>query len=123
MASRPSVHLDTSADPAVVTLVGEFDLDVADALRDALGVAVHARQRVVVDLSRTEFVDSMILGCLVMAAKLARAENGWLRLAGPSRSVRRILVITGLDSVLPIHASVEAATGIGHQDSVLAANN
>ena len=122
MASRPSLHIDTAGEHAVVTLVGEFDLDVADALRDALGVAVHTRQRVVVDLSNTEFLDSMTLGCLVMAAKMARTAGGWLRLAGPSRSIRRVLVITGLDSVIPVYATVEDAAALPPEDLLVAAS-
>lgn len=115
MVTRPSLCIDNFDDHAVVALSGEFDLDVADSLRDALAVALQSRRHVVVDLADTSFMDSVSLGCLVMAAKTARATGGWVRVAAPQRTILRVLRLTGLDTVLAVHDTVQGATTGGAQ--------
>lgn len=61
---------------------------------------------VVVDLSRTEYVDSAGLGTLVLLNKEARALGGCLVLAGLSDHVRDLLRLVRLDEVFTIAATV-----------------
>ncbi|MCH1867380.1 STAS domain-containing protein [Nocardioides sp. CFH 31398] len=65
--------------------------------------------RIVVDLSRTGFVDSSGLGALIAGLKSARQAGGDLRLAAPSEQVTTILSLTNLDKVLRPRDSVESA--------------
>jgi anti-sigma B factor antagonist len=67
---------------------------------------------VVVDLSRTEYVDSAGLGTLVLLSKEARALGGCLVLAGLSDHVRDLLRLVRLDEVLTIAATVEEAARV-----------
>jgi anti-sigma B factor antagonist len=96
----------------VVCMRGE--LDVADAARVAAAlvqVAVLARQ-VIVDLEGLEFIDSSGLAALVRARKHAKQAGGDLLLAAPQEQVLRVLAITRLTEVLPVHACVEDAAGL-----------
>jgi len=52
-----------------------------------------------VDLGAVRFIDSSGLGMLVGVLKEARDGNGHLYLINPSRELRRILEVTGLDSL------------------------
>ena len=64
-------------------------------------------ERVVIDLSAVEFIDSTALGVLIEArSKLGR---GGLVLAAPQLGTRRTLEVSGLDRHLPVHDTVEAA--------------
>jgi anti-sigma B factor antagonist len=96
----------------VVCMRGE--LDVADAARVAAAlvqVAVLARQ-VIVDLEGLEFIDSSGLAALARARKHAKQAGGDLLLAAPQEQVLRVLAITRLTEVFPVHACVEDAAGL-----------
>ncbi len=73
----------------------------------------QGRSTVVVDMSRTEYVDSAGLGTLVLLNKEARAAGGCLVLAGLSDHVRDLLRLVRLDEVFTIAATVEEAARAG----------
>lgn len=95
---------------AVVTVHGEVDLATAPRLRDCLtGLAADGHQRVILDLSETEFLDSTGLGAIVTGLKRIRARGGDLRMVCASPRVRTAFEITSLDRVLPLYGSVDEA--------------
>ena len=66
--------------------------------------------RIVVDLSRTQFLDSAAMAMLVSLMKRARQAGGDVRVVEPAdESVRRILRLTRLDLVLNLRPSCDAA--------------
>jgi anti-sigma B factor antagonist len=106
---EPPVRAVERLDGAVVLrLGGELDLYNAEEVRTALAEAIDsAPQRIVVDMSEVEFVDSTALGVLIEArSKLGR--DG-LALAGLQLDTRRTLQVSGLDRHLPVYESVEDA--------------
>jgi anti-sigma B factor antagonist len=101
----------TAGDWTVVQAKGEVDLYTAPRLKDELtGLAGGGRARVTVDLEGVEFLDSTGLGVLISGLKRCREAGGELKLAAPREPVRKVLSITGLDRVFPIHDTVEEAT-------------
>jgi anti-sigma B factor antagonist len=97
---------------AVVLIGGELDAATAPALRDELlALAEDGVDRVVLDCRRLEFVDSFGLGVIVSAKKRLSQEGNALCLVAEAdqRTLRRLLEITGLDEVLPVHATVAEA--------------
>ncbi|MEH0541771.1 STAS domain-containing protein [Streptomyces sp. B21-105] len=94
----------------VVTLRGEIDHDVKDALSEALlsrnGDHTH---RIVADLSGVTFLDSSGINVFVQVHQRVSAAEGWLRLAAAQESVARVVQLVGLDSVLSCHSTVEQA--------------
>jgi anti-anti-sigma factor len=102
------VAVDRRGTAAIVQLAGELDLYNADEIRTALAAVIAAGpERVVVEMSQVEFIDSTALGVLIEArSKLGR---GGLVLATPQIATRRALQVSGLDRHLPIHDSVDAA--------------
>jgi anti-sigma B factor antagonist len=73
----------------------------------------QGRSTVVIDLSRTQYVDSAGLGTLVLLNKEARAAGGCLVLAGLSDHVRDLLRLVRLDEVFTIAATVDEAMKVG----------
>lgn len=114
-ASRSRVTRADYGDTAsVVSLQGEFDLADEGHLRSTFLAAVTVdRPHLIVDLTRTTFVDSIVLGTLVSARKRALDCGGWFRLVGPPPGIRTVLAITGLDTVFGIHRSIAAAAEDG----------
>ena len=90
--------------PDAVCLVvdGEIDLSVLPGFQDALVTLVQdARSPAVVDLSRVTFFNSSGLGALITAQQVA-GERGVELVVEPSRAVRRVIEITGLDQTFEL---------------------
>lgn len=97
---------------AVVLVIGELDAATAPALRDELVVLCdEGVDRIVLDCRRLDFVDSFGLGVIVSAKKrLSQQGNALCLVASEDQTtLRRLLEITGLDRLLPVHATVAEA--------------
>jgi anti-anti-sigma factor len=97
LATRPSVD-----GPAVLRVSGEIDLQVADELRDAGLAAVADEAGLAIDLSEVSFIDSSGLAALIAINNALRTPGQRLILLSPSRSVRRILELTGLNPAFTV---------------------
>ncbi len=96
----------------VLELRGEHDIASAPELRCAFEAALAEHPGVVADLTRATFVDSTVLGVLLGAREQARAQaRGFAVLLGEGAelAVRRIIEVTGLAPILPVHDTQEAA--------------
>ena len=106
----------------LLPLEGALDVSAAARLREQFADAVtEGHNHLVVDLSAVTFMDSTGLGVLVGGLKRVRMHDGALRLTGAGRDVLRLLRITGLDKVLPVYDSVEAAQAAPHGPEPLVA--
>ena len=95
----------------VVALAGEVDLYTAPELRRELfDVIRRGAKDVVVDLSRTTFIDSTTLGVLVDAARRLR-PSGRVRLVCTDANILKVFQITALDRLFTIHPSLVEARG------------
>jgi anti-sigma B factor antagonist len=110
MFSDPHVETSDADGAIVIRPVGEFDLSGTDLLRSVFTEAITATSnRMVIDLSATTFLDSMALGTIIAAGKRTAGWGGWTRLVSPPANVRKVLRVTGIDTVLGLYDSVEAA--------------
>jgi anti-sigma B factor antagonist len=107
---EPPVRSIESVNGAViVSLGGELDLYNAEEVREALaGAADGQPERLVVDLSGVEFIDSTALGVLIEARTKLPNRRAFL-LAAPGIETRRALEVSGLDRHFGIHDTVDAA--------------
>jgi anti-sigma B factor antagonist len=103
----------SQGDHVVLALAGEIDLYTAPKLQGELTTALAAGKpsHLVVDMSAVEFCDSTGMNVLLAAHRLATERGGDLALAAPRPSVRKILEVTGLESVFTIHDDLPAVTG------------
>jgi anti-anti-sigma factor len=85
-----------------VCLAGDFDMSVAAELSDALVRAARAPgvREVMVDLRRTEFLDSHGIAGLLAGYEAARRAGRRFGVANAEGMVREVLQITGLAEVL-----------------------
>lgn len=92
-----------------VTVTGDLDLASAPRLQQVLdGLCRDGYQEVVVDLAGLEFLGATGLGVLLSIDEQLRAAGGRLVLNRPRRLARRVLAITGLDTVLTIRPADSA---------------
>ena len=89
--------------PPVVTVIvcGEIDVATKEPLRDALTAALTRGTNLEADLSAVTFMDASGIGVLIAAQLDAAASGGSLTLRNPSRAVRLLTGILGLDKILP----------------------
>jgi anti-sigma B factor antagonist len=94
----------------LIKLTGEVDLYTAPRFKDDLVALIEDDAvDVVIDLSGVTFIDSTALGVIISGVKRLHERDGRLRIVAASRPVVRILDITGLDKVLTIFDTSEAA--------------
>lgn len=94
----------------VVDVRGEVDAYTAPRLRERIIELVGEGQyRIVINLEGVEFMDSTGLGALVGGLKRVREHDGALALVCTRGPVLRVLAITGLNEIFPVHDTVEAA--------------
>jgi anti-sigma B factor antagonist len=109
LRQAPVLSVDAIEDGWIVRLAGELDLYNAPDVRAALADATSSGpQRVIVDLSQVEFIDSTALGVLIEARTKLSNWKG-LHLAGPGLETRRALEISGLDRLFAVHQTVDEA--------------
>jgi anti-sigma B factor antagonist len=100
-------------DCVVVSVSGEIDLDTAPTLREELlRVLSDGPPHLVLDIAKVGFLDSSGLGVLVGTLRRARMLGGSVRIAAPNRQVLEILQMTGLDTVFPVHDTVDDAVAV-----------
>jgi anti-sigma B factor antagonist len=106
----------------IVTLRGDLDIAHAANVAAALAAVAASEPEIIVDLAALEFIDSSGVAALARGRKHARQAGGDLRLAAPQQQVLRVLTLTRLIEVFPVHASVDgAARSAGRSRRVAAA--
>ncbi len=103
----------SQGDHTVVAVSGEIDLYTAPRLHTELAAAVmgDGPAQVIVDMAGVDFCDSTGMNVLLAALRRARERGGDLVLAGPRPAVRKILQVTGLESVFTVRDDPAAVAG------------
>jgi len=101
------------AEVAVASPTGRIDHASADAFRLALEPMLAACKAggdsVLLDFSQVEYISSVGLRVLMMAAKQVRAQKGSIAIAAMQPVVREIFDISRFSFVFDAHASVAEA--------------
>jgi anti-sigma B factor antagonist len=112
------MQLQTQTRPKVISVtVLEDRIDAATAIqfkekmRDA---TKDGPARVVLDLTRVQFLDSSGLGAIVAVKKLLGPDRS-LELSSLTPTVEKVFRLTRMDSIFTIHSSLEAA--VAHEAS------
>lgn len=93
---------------AVVHVQGELDMATAPALEEAL-LGTGFSERLVIDLTACTFLDSSAVRLLVASARDSEAAGGKLALVAPDHGILKVLEISGVDTMLPVHATLDDA--------------
>ena len=96
------------SDRYLITVSGEVDLATSPELDVAIIAAIDSgKSSVAIDLTDVSFMDSSGLGVIVRGLKRCREADLDLDLVITNERVLKVFGITGLDQVIPIHASIE----------------
>ncbi|SEC47617.1 stage II sporulation protein AA (anti-sigma F factor antagonist) [Streptomyces sp. 3213] len=104
-----TVRTDVVDGIVVVALAGEIDHQTAAPLREALDLPDGVAPHVVLDLRQVTFMDSSGINILLAVHQTLAQANGWLRLAGTTPSVQRVIQLVGIDGVIDCYPTVQQA--------------
>ena len=99
---------------SILSASGEIDVVSAPAIRTGVvNLVAQGSTDLVLDFERVDFIDSFGLGVMVGALKRVNSHGGRLRVVIGEPRVRGVLELTGIDRVLDLYDSVDAAVGDG----------
>ncbi len=94
----------------LVDVRGEVDLYTGPMLWDRMSAAVDGGpRRVVMDIGGVSFMDSTGISVIVMALRRLREDGGVLVVRSPSRSIFKLLELTGVASLVTVEGDVTVA--------------
>jgi anti-sigma B factor antagonist len=94
----------------VVQVEGQLIVGNRHELKDLVQAALErGERRLLIDFSRTGYIDSSGLGALVSISKRIREKGGELRLAGLNDDLRSLFELTKLDTLFAITETPEQA--------------
>jgi anti-sigma B factor antagonist len=102
--------IETIGDVTVVAVnVEEFDASNVDAFRAALAPVLKDCRKLVLDLSRVQFIDSRGCGGILFCLKRISPNGGDLKLCGVNPNVRMVFNLIRMDGICEICDTCEAA--------------
>ena len=91
---------------------GRIDTLAADEMDQALQAAVAGgSNKIVVDMSKVEYISSAGLRALAAVLVRCRDEGGDMKIAALNKRVTRVFNIIGFDLLMSLHDTPEAAIG------------
>jgi anti-anti-sigma factor len=115
VSTSAEIAIERNGGTVVARLSGEVDMtNAAHIGNELVGAVPNEALGLVIDLSGTRYLDSAAIELLFdLARKLARRRQD-LRLALPKNSpLRRVLLLTEVQSAASLHDSVEEALAPG----------
>ena len=111
------MHLSTRqlGNVTFLTIEGRFDVHTSEEVK-GYWTRPEATPFFIIDLSETDFIDSVGLAVLVTGLKATRSVGGDLLLVNPSDAVRIILDLTAMIRVFRIYPGVEEALAAVSQE-------
>ena len=97
---------------AVVTISGRLAMGGETERLDATvkGLLQKDQKQFVLDITALDYVDSSGIGMLVSCLTNVKKAGGELKLAGANPRLRRIFAMTGVDTMMPMFATLADAT-------------
>jgi len=97
-------------DTHVVAVTGEIDLFTAPDFKRSVAAPIdEGVSRVVVDLTKTTFIDSSSLGVLIGAHRRLKLRGGSLTIVCDNEAIAKTFRITGLDGVFTLVTKLDDA--------------
>ena len=88
-----------------------FDAQIAGLVKGELTILLHAEdvKKLIFDLSEVEYCDSSGLSAILLAYRILQANDGKIRIASPTKSVKYLIEISQLNRILPVCNTVREA--------------
>jgi anti-anti-sigma factor len=121
--AEPRFAVESTDASVVVAVRGELDVVSSQLLDERLSEVSAGRDRVILDLSGVDFMDTTALAVIVGHWRRQVAAGGAFLLAGARYRYTKALWITGLADRLPMYETVEAALAAARPEPGAAAGS
>ena len=109
-----SIHVHVHGGMSVFELTGSLDIATSPTVRASLlEASERGDHKLIVDLTKVDFLDSTGLGALIGAQRRAKEFGGEVRLVAKEGQILRLLRITGLLNVFAVYPTLEDALADG----------
>lgn len=88
-----------------------FDSAIAGFVKGEFTILLHTEdvKKLIIDLSEVDYCDSSGLSSILLAFRILQSNEGYIRLASPTKNVKTLIEISQLDRVLTICNTVNEA--------------
>jgi anti-anti-sigma factor len=93
-----------------VELDGRMDIAGAAAVDLKMNLIAGSAKKLLIDLQKVSFLGSMGLRSIVLPARAVLSKGGKVVIFAPTEMVASVLKASNIDSLLPIHHDLAAAT-------------
>lgn len=97
-----AVSVHTDGDATVVEVSGDLDCYTAPKLRAVLVELADGPRTVILDVAKTDFIDSTGLGVLVGGLQRFRQQGGDMAVRSPSPMTARLFEVTGVSKLFTV---------------------
>lgn len=108
-----------TGDVLVVHMVGSWDAETRDQLRDATELQ-SPYSHTIFDFKDVKYIDSNGLGLMLGLSKKIQGEGREVVIVCPSQSVHRVLLLLHVDKAIPIERNLNKAVdrlkGLGNEE-------
>ena len=105
-----TIETETSDDGTfVVKLTGRMDAQGTQEIEAQFVGQACSQCSVVVDLQAVDFLASVGIRTLLVVAKAVSKRSGKMVLLNPDANTSKVLEVSGVDSFIPIHRSLDEA--------------
>jgi len=99
-----STEVNATDEATLIHVRGEIDMATAGRLRDVIEPHMGPKQKIILDFSEVEFMDSSCLKVLVQARGRLTENGGSLILRNPSTAAHRVLTVARATDLLETDA-------------------
>ncbi len=115
MKGSIKIEQKTVANVTILTFTGEFDAFNRPQVGEKIDTPIQAGcTHLVFNLRRLTFIDSTALGHLIKTAKRLKELHGELVLSNPSKFLQTTIKTLGVEQILKVFPSDEAAVKYFH---------
>ena len=104
------ISVTESGEIRIVSFDGDLDGQTSPMAQNALQELLGQGARfILIDCRKLSFISSVGLRVLLVAAKQAQHAQGGVRICAANESVMEVFNMTGFDTIIPVHASLDEA--------------
>jgi anti-sigma B factor antagonist len=104
------LKVNTYMDVAVVELREKaLDASNSESFKKTIAGTLETFQKVIIDLSRVEFIDSSGCGALLSCLRQLSDRKGELRICGVQKNVQRLFELVRMNRIVDIYPTKEDA--------------
>lgn len=102
-----NVSINTQNDILIIIVEGNVDSKTAPELQQKIVEVTHDSKKVIIDMTKVEFVSSAGLRVLLMVYRQIKTNNGIVVLVGVSEEIKEVMSMTGFINFFKIFENID----------------